>query len=532
MIDDGQQLDLEATPFRASRSRRRTAAWVLLICGGLPALTTFMGFLGLFWWPCDILANFRFQYALILSGVIIAAMFSKRYLWAVLLCLPLALNVALIVPLFITSQSQQEAQNLYLANIQEVTTEEYTNDYERPTASIIHQDETSKYMLDEMLWHVDGQPLTIINLNMNVAERGSEHLIQLINSGEADIILAQSITESTLSQLSMHGTPYRIHNSLPRDDGYGVALLSRVSLPPKIRIKNTRTVDLANNTSSPPAIVATIQWFDRTVELMMVHLVSPWTAAGAKSHHAQIQGIVQWGNEQQHPIIVMGNFNTTTWSANFTDILRKTGLVNSQIGYGIQPTWPASGGFPLGEIAVDNCLHSDSLVTVERFLGPTNGADHRPLVVKLAWTKPSPIPDEAKLVVREKIEPKKHIDKAKAQAKAKAIAKAKAKKAKEKKARIEAKQKAEAKAKAEAKRKAQAEAKAKIEADAKLKAELEAKAKAQAETKLKAEVAAKAKAQAEAKQKAEVAAKAEAEAKAKVQAAPEPKTTEPPKDTK
>ena len=110
MIDDGQQLDLEATPFRASRSRRRTAAWVLLICGGLPALTTFMGFLGLFWWPCDILANFRFQYALILSGVIIAAMFSKRYLWAVLLCLPLALNVALIVPLFITSQSQQEAK--------------------------------------------------------------------------------------------------------------------------------------------------------------------------------------------------------------------------------------------------------------------------------------------------------------------------------------------------------------------------------------------------------------------------------------
>ncbi|MFG0248900.1 MAG: endonuclease/exonuclease/phosphatase family protein [Phycisphaeraceae bacterium JB051] len=398
MRDDAQQLDLEAAPPRLYRSRHRKAAMLLLISGGVPALATFLGFLGLLWWPFDILANYRPQYALILVGVMLALFVTKRFLWGLLLLLPIALNVVLIVPLYIPTDQQIKVQERMLiqeqaklakalANGEDATPVRNTN-----TAQIIRYDEEAKVMRDGLMWHVSDEPLMIMNLDMNVAERGSEHVMNLINDGQADIILAQSITESTLKQLSMHGTPYRIHNSMPQDDDYGIAMLSRVSLPPKIRITASDTISLTNDKLSTPAITATVLWYDRQFQLLMVHLPGPWSPNGAKQYKKHIDGIVTWVNAQDDPVVVMGNFNATPWSAHFSDLLQKTGLNNSQIGFGIQPTWPASGGFPIGEIPVDHCLHSEQLVTVERGMAQTNGADHRPLIVKLNWLIPQEKP--------------------------------------------------------------------------------------------------------------------------------------------
>lgn len=390
MFDDGQQLDMEAAPARFHRTRQRKASVLLLISGGLPTLATFLGFMGLLWWPFEVLANYRAQYALILLGVAVATLLTRRVMWALLICLPLALNIALIVPLYIPTDVQLQVQARTAAAMENEDPEDDfgPNDSDNTMAQIIHYDEKSKILRDGLMWHVSDTPLVIMNLNMNVAERGNEHLMNLINNGQADIILAQSVTESTLKQLSMHGTPYRIHHPQTREDGYGMVMLSRVSLPPKIRILDSNWIELAGEKRSIPSIVATILWFDRKIRILMVHLPGPWSQADDMNYRLHYQGIVKWVNEQDDPVIVMGNFNATPWAAHFSDLLRKTGLLNSEIGFGIQPTWPASGGFPLGEIPVDHCLHSDQLATVERGLGPTNGADHRPLIVKLNWVKP------------------------------------------------------------------------------------------------------------------------------------------------
>ena len=392
MIDDGQQLDLEAAPLGTTRSKKRTATWLLLISGGLPMVATLLGFLGLIGWPFELLANYRFQYALILTGVIIAAWMSKRWIWTALLCLPLALNLTLIVPLYLPTDLQIQAQ----ATLSKTLAQKNQTPVDNQTLAnrITKYDTSQIFTLNGHQWRLTDEPLLIMNLNMNVAERGSEHVMRLINDGDADLILAQSVTQATLKKLSMYGMPYRIHSALPRDDGTGIALLAHVSLPPKIRITHTATLNLANNTLAPPAIEATLQWLNHPIRLLLVHLTNPWSSHGAKTHNQQIKSIVQWVNKQDYPVIVMGNFSMTPWAAHFSDLLRKTGLINSQVGFGIQPTWPANGGFPLGEIPVDHCLHSESLITIERGLGPTNGADHRPLILKLTWRDPHPFPPQ------------------------------------------------------------------------------------------------------------------------------------------
>ena len=83
--------------------------------------------------------------------------------------------------------------------------------------------------------------------------------------------------------------------------------------------------------------------------------------------------------------MVIGDLNATPWSVDFRHLEEAGGLINSQRGHGIQPTYPA---FPLAwpmRIAIDHCLHSYNLATLERRVGPALGSDHLPIEVVLGF---------------------------------------------------------------------------------------------------------------------------------------------------
>jgi endonuclease/exonuclease/phosphatase (EEP) superfamily protein YafD len=86
--------------------------------------------------------------------------------------------------------------------------------------------------------------------------------------------------------------------------------------------------------------------------------------------------------QETMPVIVIGDFNATPWSYAFKDFSSETGLVNSQNGYGLDATWPST--FPVTLVPLDHMLHSDSLTTVTRKVGPDLGSDHLPLLVEVS----------------------------------------------------------------------------------------------------------------------------------------------------
>jgi endonuclease/exonuclease/phosphatase (EEP) superfamily protein YafD len=80
---------------------------------------------------------------------------------------------------------------------------------------------------------------------------------------------------------------------------------------------------------------------------------------------------------------VVGDFNMTPWSPYFPEILRVSGLKNSLVGAGFQPSWPS--WLPaLLRIPIDHALVSEEFEVVERKVGPHIGSDHRPLIIKIA----------------------------------------------------------------------------------------------------------------------------------------------------
>ena len=118
------------------------------------------------------------------------------------------------------------------------------------------------------------------------------------------------------------------------------------------------------------------------IRVLAAHPVSPLTARRAQRRDALLQWITAWATQRETPVVVVGDLNATTWSPSLQVLKSEADLMDSQVGHGRQPSYPAMLG-PLG-IAIDHLLHSPEFTVIDRDLGPSLGSDHRMLHVQLA----------------------------------------------------------------------------------------------------------------------------------------------------
>ena len=69
-------------------------------------------------------------------------------------------------------------------------------------------------------------------------------------------------------------------------------------------------------------------------------------------------------------VVMAGDLNVTPWSPHFQSALERGGLVDSRLGFGLQPTWPSF--LPGMRIPIDHVLSTPD-VTIHRVeRGPFN----------------------------------------------------------------------------------------------------------------------------------------------------------------
>lgn len=122
------------------------------------------------------------------------------------------------------------------------------------------------------------------------------------------------------------------------------------------------------------------------VRVLGTHVVSPRTSPRATRRNAMLEWIPGWVSGGSSPAVVIGDLNATPWSPVLRRVTGEAGLVDSQLGHGFQPSYPASlrwFGLP-----IDHVLHTRDLTTVERHLGPSLGSDHRMVHAELTLAVP------------------------------------------------------------------------------------------------------------------------------------------------
>jgi len=136
-------------------------------------------------------------------------------------------------------------------------------------------------------------------------------------------------------------------------------------------------------TTAPRAVEVVLELGESTVRLLGTHPLSPSTEERAGLRDAQLGFARDWSAESGGRRVVAGDLNATPWSSPFRRLLSGGSLINSQLGYGLELTFP-TGSSPLVRVPIDHVLHSDGFAVIDRRLGPSLGSDHFPVVVELA----------------------------------------------------------------------------------------------------------------------------------------------------
>jgi endonuclease/exonuclease/phosphatase (EEP) superfamily protein YafD len=293
-------------------------------------------------WFLELLDHPRPQYCLILAiALMIGGIFRQK--WCFFWCLPLSVNLILIVPLFLPPSSPFNPLN----NFPQIL-------------------------------------LTIIHSNLDVHNQQYAATIQYLESQNADIILLQEVTPAWLNYLQSHLKKYRIETALPRENTHGVAMLIPNQLSKSLTILQSQIIHLPSG-SPRPMIELIIREQNREVAILSISTTRSTHPGTSEFQQAEFKAVADWSLSQQQAqkrsVIIIGDFNSTPWSNRFRQFLRDGNLNNSQRGFGLQPTWPTGFPFPL-MIPIDHCLHSESIQTFYRTPGPDIGSDHLPLLVK------------------------------------------------------------------------------------------------------------------------------------------------------
>ncbi len=307
-------------------SARRVLLALMLLSLLVNASFTLLAYLGQYWWPLDILSNFRAQYvaSLVPVGLVLIALGQWR--WAGVAQLSALLNLWAIVPLYLG----------------------------RPTAT-----DTGKPSLDLISFNVHMSNHRTAQVASYLAGRAPEVLVLLEATPEMQVALHEAL-------------PAHQMFGIARTDSFGILFFSR------LETSEQRILYLAN--SELPAIEAKVQVDGTSFSILALHTMPPAGAANAALRDRILDEAAAWARAHEHAII-LGDFNATPWSHAFRSLLQAGHLHNSQEGFGLQTSWP-SGLWPVS-IAIDHAVHSETLRTMRRSLGPFLGSDHRPLHVQI-----------------------------------------------------------------------------------------------------------------------------------------------------
>ena len=311
---------------RTDRLAGRLSFWGLVEAAcALTCFCTVAGFFGGAWWVVELTCHFRMQYFWILLVAALAFLLRRRRRAAVAIAVFAFVNLCELLPAYVPRA--------------------------RPSAT--------------------GRTWRASLSNVNTDNRGHGQLMQLIRDQEPDLIVLEEINEAWVGQLRGLGADYPFSRWHPREDNFGIALLSRSPLD-SVEIRHIGQAGV-------PSVVARLTLNGRPVTLIGTHPLPPSGPVYASLRDEQLRALGAFIRPAREEVIVMGDLNATSWSPVFRRLVRTARLRDSRDGFGIQPTWPC--GLPVMHIPIDHCLVSEGIIVHNRWTGPDVGSDHFPVFV-------------------------------------------------------------------------------------------------------------------------------------------------------
>jgi endonuclease/exonuclease/phosphatase (EEP) superfamily protein YafD len=215
----------------------------------------------------------------------------------------------------------------------------------------------------------------VVTANVQYGNTDHDRFLRWLASHPSDLVVVQELTSAWARDLSgLPAYPYR--SMLPREDAYGIGVLSRWPLGP------VEPADLAGD--GLPSLAGRVQIAGRTLRFLALHTRWPVTPGLARARDAALEAAARSIADGAEPAVVLGDLNATPWSPAYADFLRTSGMRDVANGAAWQPTW-LPGFWPLA-LRIDYTFASPGLCAGGTYVGPAVGSDHRPLVAELRFS--------------------------------------------------------------------------------------------------------------------------------------------------
>jgi endonuclease/exonuclease/phosphatase (EEP) superfamily protein YafD len=218
-----------------------------------------------------------------------------------------------------------------------------------------------------------GRPLRVMSINISDVNRDHARMLQYVLRQPLDVLILLEVTEEWLPAVRRLTTDFPHYLINPGTGDTGIAVLSREPAQKEV-------VDLAR--SGIPSYLFTFQIESGRLSILATHLNWPLGARTTSIRNAQLDAIAAMARAHPHPLLVMGDLNTTPFSAHFGPALRAGGLVRCGSHSAFTPTWPARV-LPL-LIQLDHCLATANVRAWNFRVGDYMGSDHYPIAVDVA----------------------------------------------------------------------------------------------------------------------------------------------------
>jgi endonuclease/exonuclease/phosphatase (EEP) superfamily protein YafD len=215
-----------------------------------------------------------------------------------------------------------------------------------------------------------------MNLNVLVSNPQYPQAAKVIRQYNPDIVALEEINQAWITGLAPVLKDYPYQKNVPLENAFGIGLYSKFPLS-DVQVKAFGNPYGAQQLPSITAKVHILK--TETFTIVVTHPLPPM--AGFSVRNSQLADIALQRTSFGRDWILTGDLNTSPWSPYFVKLIQQTGLRDSQLGFGVQPSWPVDS--LLFRIPIDHVLVSERFVVLNRELGPNTGSDHLPVIVEL-----------------------------------------------------------------------------------------------------------------------------------------------------
>ncbi len=226
--------------------------------------------------------------------------------------------------------------------------------------------------------------LTLAVHNLLMGNRDRAGFETWLRASDPDVVVLSEVSPEWRAVLADLAADYPHQLYSPADeqwrrDTWGTAILSRTPF------EATRLIEPSAENWRPPMEVRVVIG-GRTVTLRGVHALRPGGRANIERRNATLRHLA--AESWDESCLLAGDLNVTSSVPVFRELLARTGLSDSRLGFGRQPTFRTSRPLCGLEVAIDHVLVGDAFRVLERRTETVPGSDHRAVITVLAVLPP------------------------------------------------------------------------------------------------------------------------------------------------